>query len=462
MLCMLSFCLYMTVMMHSKFQKQLPSALHTTTKALACAGLLVGVIGTSVAQAQQYPTTPQQRQIARSTAARGVPISELAPNAPSKYVVKTGDTLWGISGKFLKRPWRWPELWGMNLKQIRDPHLIYPGQTLWLEVVNGRARLRAGRRISSGSSGTIQMQPRVRVEDMETQPIATIPMHLIEPFLSEPLIVDAETLNSAHWIVGSRDGRQILGTGDRIYARSGDGRALQYQEDEEANVYRVFRNAVPIKDPVTQEVLGYEGRFAGRARLVRAETVSSAEDGGKAGVPEAAGLDVIAAKEEIRTGDRLLPEPPHEIYNHVPHAPVNPVNGLVVSVYGDSVHYVGQNQIVTINKGTRDGVDHGTVLSLISTGQRIVDKTNGRKGEMVKLPDERNGLLYIFRPFERLSYGLVIEIRDPVKIGDRVEAPALFADTEAASDQSAEQPAPEQPQPAPAQPAASVQPAASK
>ena len=449
-------------MMQSKLQKQFqkhtPAALQATVKALACVGLLAGVAGASSAFAQQYPTTPEQRQIAQATAARGVPVSELVPNAPSKYVVKQGDTLWGISGKFLKKPWRWPELWGMNLKQIRNPHLIYPGQTLWLEIVNGRARLRAGRRISGGPSGTVQLQPRVRIEDAEAQPIATIPMHLIEPFLSEPLIVDEDTLKKAHWIVGSKDGRQILGTGDRIYARSGDGKALQYQEDEEANVYRVFRNATPIKDPATKEVLGYEGRFAGRARLVRAETVSSAADGGKEGIPEAAALDVIAAKEEIRTGDRLLPEPPREVHNHVPHAPTVPVNGLVVSVYGDAVNYVGQNQIITINKGTRDGVEHGTVLSLISTGRRIADKTNGRQPEMIKLPDERNGLLYIFRPFERLSYGLVIEIKEPVKIGDRVEAPALFTDAGDTEEVAPEQATTRQPAPAqaaPAQPAAS-------
>ena len=165
---------------------------------------------------------------------------------------------------------------------------------------------------------------------------------------------------------------------------------------------------MPIKDPATQEILGYEGRFVGRARLVRSETTSGDVDGGKAGIPEAAALDILYAKEEVRTGDRLLPEPPRELLNHVPHAPEVPINGLVASVYGDAVHYVGQNQIVTINKGSRDGVTHGTVFALISTGRRIADKTNDRRGDVVKLPDERNGLLYIFRPFERLSYGLVI------------------------------------------------------
>ena len=313
----------------------------------------------------------------------------------------------------------------MNLQQIRNPHLIYPGQILWLEIVDGRARLRLGRRISG--SETVQLQPRVRVDSLLDQPIAAVPLNLIEPFLSEPLIADEATLENAHWIVSSKDGRNLLGIGDRVYARSADGHALRYQEDnEDGNLYRIFRNAAPIKDPATHEVLGYEGKFVGRARLVRSETVSTASDGGKAGVPEAAALDVFYAKEEIRTGDRLLPEPVRELVSHAPHAPEVPVNGLVASVYGDAVSYVGQNQIVAINLGTRDGITHGTVLALISTGRRVADKTNDRRGDMVKLPDERNGLLYIFRSFERLSYGLVIEIKDPVKVGDRVESPGAL------------------------------------
>ncbi len=413
--------------MHSRFPGHMPAEFPAkeTAKTLALAGVFALAAGSSAALAQSFPVTPQQRQVAHATAARGVPVSELVPNAPSEYVVKRGDTLWGISGKFLKTPWRWPELWGMNLQQIRNPHLIYPGQILWLEIVDGRARLRLGRRISG--SETVQLQPRVRVDSLSDQPIAAVPLNLIEPFLSEPLIADEATLENAHWIVSSKDGRNLLGIGDRVYARSADGHALRYQEDnEDGNLYRIFRNAAPIKDPATHEVLGYEGKFVGRARLVRSETVSTASDGGKAGVPEAAALDVFYAKEEIRTGDRLLPEPVRELVSHAPHAPEVPVNGLVASVYGDAVSYVGQNQIVAINLGTRDGITHGTVLALISTGRRVADKTNDRRGDMVKLPDERNGLLYIFRSFERLSYGLVIEIKDPVKVGDRVESPGAL------------------------------------
>ncbi|MDO5653808.1 MAG: LysM peptidoglycan-binding domain-containing protein [Brachymonas sp.] len=395
-------------------------------KGLALGSLLMlGLSGT--AWAQKYPVTLRQRQVARATAARGVPISALAPNAPSEYIVKKGDTLWDISKKFLRDPWRWPELWGMNLQQIRDPHLIYPGQRLWLEISGGRARLRLGKRISggTGSGGTVVLQPRVREESLADKPIATVPPHMIEPFLSEPIIVDEATLKNAHWVVSSKDGRTMLGTGDRIYARSEAGTALQYADNEDGNIYRIFRNAVPIKDPITKEVLGYEGKFVGRARLVRSETVSTKLDGGDEGIPEAAKLDIIYAKEDIRIGDRLLPEPAREVLNHTPHAPLVQVDGLVASVYGDAVTYVGQNQIITINKGTRDGVSYGDVLTLISTGQRIVDKANNRRGDTVKLPDEFNGLLYIFRPFERLSYGLVVEIKEPVKVGDRVENPSL-------------------------------------
>ena len=391
------------------------------------AATLLGLSLQATHAAPDYPVTAAQRSTARQVAEAGVPLSELAPNAPERHVVRRGDTLWDISKLFLRSPWRWPELWGMNLEQIRNPHLIYPGQILWLEIVDGRARLRLGRRISG--SETVQLQPRVRVDSLSDQPIAAVPLNLIEPFLSEPLIVDEATLENAHWIVSSKDGRNLLGIGDRVYARSADGHALRYQEDnEDGNLYRIFRNAAPIKDPATHEVLGYEGKFVGRARLVRSETVSTASDGGKAGVPEAAALDVFYAKEEIRTGDRLLPEPARELVNHAPHAPEVPVNGLVASVYGDAVSYVGQNQIVAINLGTRDGITHGTVLALISTGRRVADKTNDRRGDMVKLPDERNGLLYIFRPFERLSYGLVIEIKDPVKVGDRVEPPAALSE----------------------------------
>ncbi len=409
------------------FNNQRRFSLSPLSRVLALAALAASA---TLGHAQNYPVTPQQKQIARTTAASGVPVSELAPNAPSEYAVKRGDTLWGVSGKFLKSPWRWPELWGMNLEQIRNPHLIYPGQMLWLEVSNGRARLRLGKRISGG--GTVRLEPQVRAESLDDKPIPTIAPNLIEPFLSEPLIVDEATLKNAHWIVSSKDGRSLLGIGDRIYARSQDGSALQYQDNDEANFYRIFQNAKPIKDPASKEVLGYEGRFVGRARLVRSETASQTANSEKAATPEAAALDIVYVKEEVRAGDRLLPEPPVELNSHTPHAPAVEVNGLVASVYGDAVASVGQNQIVTINKGTNDGITHGDVLALVSTGKHMVDKTNGNNNT-VKLPDERNGLLYIFRPFERISYGLVIEIKDPVKIGDRVENPGAFGDSSAAA-----------------------------
>lgn len=393
-------------------------------KALSVAAL--GAAG-SLAWAQKYPVTAEQRQIARASAGRGVPISELAPGAPSEYVVKRGDTLWDISGKFLKRPWRWPELWGMNLQQIKNPHLIYPGQVLWLEIVNGRARLRSGRLISGGR-GSGQLSPRVRAESLGDTAIPTVSARLIEPFLAEPLIVDENTLKNAPRIVASRE-RELLSKGDRAYARGPDNTPLRDQGSDEANAYRIFRNVVPIRDPGTQEILGYEAQYVGRAQLVRNETVSTSADGGKAGVPEAAAIDIVASKEEIRAGDRLLPEPPRELLTHTPHAPLVEIGGLVASVYGNAVANVGQNQVITINKGIKDGIVRGDVLALISTGRRMLDTTEERRDD-IKLPDERNGLLYIFRPFERVSYGLVMQVRDPVKVGDRVENPIAPAEPE--------------------------------
>ena len=395
-------------------------------KMVAVAGLGAAAGAGHLAWARTYPVTPDQRRMARATAARGVPISELAPHAPSEYVVKRGDTLWDISGKFLRHAWRWPELWGMNLKQIRNPNLIYPGQLLWLEIVNGRARLRTGRMLSRGSSNG-RLSPQVRVESLGDTAIPTVPPQLIEPFLSEPLILQEDTLRNAPRIVAPQDNRELMSKGDRAYARGPDGHPLEDRGSDEANMYRIFREAVPIKDPATKEILGYEAHYVGRALLVQGESVSTSADGGAAGVPVPASLDIVSAKEEVRVGDRLLPEPERELLTHNPHAPFVEVHALIASVYGLAVQNVGQNQIVTINKGTQDGITRGDVLAIISSGRRTVDKTEDRHQD-IKLPDERNGLLYVFRPFERASYALVIEIRDPVKIGDRAENPLAPAE----------------------------------
>jgi hypothetical protein len=187
----------------------------------------------------------------------------------------------------------------------------------------------------------------------------------------------------------------------------------------------VFRNAVPLKDPVSGHVLGYEARYLGKAHLVRSETVQAVPtSGGEAAqLPVPATLDIVAAKEEMRVGDRLLPEPPRQLASYVPRAPSQVVEGSIVSVYGDAVHVAGQNQIVVINKGRADGVEVGHVLAIQSDGRRILDRSQPGERQMIKLPDERNGLLMVFRPFDRVSYALILEITDTVKVGDRVVNP---------------------------------------
>ncbi|KQM77999.1 LysM peptidoglycan-binding domain-containing protein [Xylophilus sp. Leaf220] len=375
------------------------------------------------ALAQNYPVTPTQRATAQQVAQTGIPVAELSPNAPDVYVVKRGDTLWAISGMYLQRPWRWPELWGMNLEQIRNPHLIYPGQTLYLEKVDGMARLRTSRSGYGGEGDTVRISPRTRYESLADSALPTLQPQFIEPFLAEPLIVDEFTLKNAPRLVGALEERVLLARGDRAYALGPTGAPLM-REPGQPRDYRVFRNAVPLKDPATAEILGYEAQYVGRARLMQSEsTQTSLRDGKDLQEIVPASFDIVGSKEEMRAGDRLLPEPPRQLVSYNPRAPQFPIeNGRVVSIYGSAVANAAQNQIVAINKGTLDGMESGHVLAILSEGPRITDRT-GDKPTQIKLPDERNGLMMVFRTFERVSYALILEIRVPVKTGDRLIAP---------------------------------------
>jgi hypothetical protein len=398
-----------------------------TSQALAALAVLAGLFA-APALAQNFPITPGQRATAEQVAQAGVPLSELAPNAPEEYTVKRGDTLWGVSGLFLTRPWRWPELWGMNMEEVRNPHRIYPGQQLVLEKSDGRARLRMRQSAEGGEqpTETIRVSPRVRIEPLADTALPTLKTHLIEPFLSEPVIVDEAALLKAPRIVGVSDNRVLITRGDRAYARGATATPLKQQVAGRSDEYRVFRSAKPLKDPVTRAILGYEAQYLGRASLVRDESIEAAGDGvgeyaNTTVVP--ATIDVVSAKEEMRIGDRMLPEPKREFQNYVPHAPVGAMSGTIVSVYGDAVSVAGQNQIVVINKGTADGLENGHVLAILKDGERRIDKSQPGERTAIKLPDERNGLLMVFRPFEKLSYALILEISDTVKVGDRVTNP---------------------------------------
>ena len=393
----------------------------TSTFALAAIGL--SALVATGAHAQRYPITNDQRATAQEVAQSGVPLSELAPDAPDQYTVKRGDTLWGISGIFLKSPWRWPELWGMNMQEIKNPHLIFPGQQLVLEKSDGRARLRvrggAGGADVADASGipTVRVSPRVRIDPLaEGGAIPTLQANLIEPFLNEPLIVEDAQMKAAPRIVGVPENKVLITRGDRAYARGLASTPLMQRTAGRMDDYRVFRDARAIVEPGTAKVLGYEAAYLGKAQLVRSE--SSAE-----GAVVPATIDVVFAKEEIRIGDRMLPEPPRQFTTYAPHAPAGPMLGTIVSVYGDAVSIAGQNQIVLIDKGTADGIDSGTVFAILKAGEVSVDRTQSGQTATIKLPDERNGLMMVFRPFEHLSYALILEISDTVQVGDRVANP---------------------------------------
>jgi hypothetical protein len=358
-------------------------------------------LGAATAAEPNFPITEKQRSTAKQVAETGVPLSELADNAPDSYTVKSGDTLWDISRMYLKSPWRWPELWGMNIEQIRNPHLIFPGQNLYLVKTGGRASLRVGDG-SEGGSG--RLSPRVRSSDLNRDGIPAIPLHLIEPFLNEAVIFDQNELASAPRVVGAQEGRVFLSRGDLAYVRGDLGQNRNF---------RVFREPRPLKDPTTGEVLGYEAVYLGVAEFTRKGDSSKGDV-----VPDT--FTLTSVRQEIRTGDKLSPVPSREFLNYVPHPPSKEIAGQIVSVYGDAVT-AGQNQIVALNRGSRDGMESGHVLALWRDGERTVDTTAGNA--KIKLPDERHGNLFVFRVFNRMSYALILSVQVPVSAGDRFTQP---------------------------------------
>lgn len=373
---------------------------------------LAAALLSAPALAVNYPVTPGQRQTAEQVAQAGVPLSELSPNAPDSHTVKPGDTLWDISKLFLTSPWRWPELWGMNRDQIANPHLIYPGQVLLLVKRDGRAllQLAQNRGGAGGTDGTVKLSPQIRATPQDANPITAIPQHLIEPFLSEAIVFDTDELARAPRIVAAQEGRVMLSKGDAAYARG---------DLSQATDYRIFRNSRPLRDPSTREILGYEAPYLGTAELTRAAENRPVADGKTEIVP--ATLRILSNKQEIGVGDRLSPVPQRNFTRYVPHAPAKPVAGQIVSIYGDALS-AGQNQIVALNRGTRDGLERGHVLALWRDGRRVTDRS-GEKREEIKLPDERHGVLFVFQTYERVSYALIISVQEPVGAGDRFTQP---------------------------------------
>ena len=377
------------------------------TTALFAAVAALGALVYPVSSVANYPVTPQQRSTAQQVARQGVALSELAPNAPDSYTVKRGDTLWDISRLFLKRPWRWPELWGMNLDQIRNPHLIYPGQVLYLDKTDGRARLRLGRPVGDG--GTVRLSPQIRVEPLDSA-IPALSLQMIEPFLNEAIILQSNELASAPRIVASQEGRVVMSRGDLAYVRG--------LSSNDAS-FRLFRQPKPLTDPITNEVLGYEAMFVGIADLTRKGEETTGSDGKLLVVPDT--IQITTSRLEAIVGDRLTSMPLRDFNYYVPRAPQNPIDGRVVSVYGEALN-AGQNQIISLNKGSQDGLEPGHVLSLLRAGRTLIDPTDPTK-PTVKLPNEPQGVVMVFRVFDRTSYALILSAREQVKRGDTFTQP---------------------------------------
>ena len=329
---------------------------------------------------------------------------ELAPNAPDRYTVVKGDTLWDISGRFLSKPWRWPEIWELNREQIRNPHLIYPGDIVVLDRSGASPRLRLSRLVGSGGSGADasglpveRRQPQTRVEMLERDPVPTIDSTAIEPFLNRPLIVGEKELAANPRIVATQDGRVYLGRGDLAYARG--------IADDTVREWHIYRQAKPLLDPDTRKPIAWEALFVGSARLE------------KSGDP--ATLRITSMTEEIGVGDRLMPSEPPKPFSYVPRPPAGEVDGRILAVYR-GVTQIGRNNVVAVNAGGGAGVEPGNVLAIHQRGRLVVDRETK---EQLRLPDEAVGHLLVFRVFDNISYGLVMDASQSITVGDVVTNP---------------------------------------
>jgi hypothetical protein len=365
-------------------------------------------------------------------------MGDLAPDAPSTYTVVKGDTLWGISSKFLKDPWRWPQIWQKNRDQIKDPHWIYPGDVIRLDTSGGEPRLVVG----GGSGGTaadaeanvVKLDPRVRAEPLRAA-IPSIPGNAIAAFIGQPLVVEVGAMDRVPSVVATEESRVVVGAGDTVY--------VDRMVPSDGINWQIFRPAEALKDPDTGEILGYEAKYVGDARVRRH------------GDP--ATLTVTKASMEVNRGDRLMPAREAVFPTYMPHAPSKPIRGTIMSVVG-GVLELGVYNVITINRGARDGLDVGTVLASYHRGA-VVPRVTGdawnmphwmrdwdirdnpvvpeppeaaQPGEKVRamratgpiqLPDERNGLVFVFRVFDKMSYAMVMKATRPIYVGDVVQTP---------------------------------------
>jgi len=317
----------------------------------------------------------------------------IAPDAPDSYTVTEGDTLWGISGRFLQEPWRWAEVWQINEDEINSPHLIYPGQIIVLD--RSGPYLRIGKRIGESSGerggspakpiGDGKLQPRIYQTPVD-EAISTIPLKAIAPFLTRPLVIEEKSLQGTATIVATETHRVYLAQGDTVFAKG---------VDENTDKWAIFRSATPIVDPANSKVLGYEARYLGSARVKeRTNPVT---------------LEIVEAIEEIGVGDKMLPTEGELVFSYAPHSPKEPINARLVSIYR-GVSETGKLSVVIVSAGKENGLEPGHVLAMF--------RNRGND-----LPEKRYGSAMIFRAFDNVSYALIMETEGQATIGDAIRNP---------------------------------------
>ncbi len=348
---------------------------------------------------------------------------QINPSRPDQYTVVKGDTLWDISSKFLTHPWQWPELWSHNT-QIKNPHLIYPGDTLYFSMVNGKPQLSLSRSDQPGPQDTSDTPCVLREEDYKNgrknfpiskegkllpciresslkQAVKLIPTENIASYLTSPKVVNEDEINSAPYVIGFAGEHIIVGAGDRVYVRS--------ISDPTSLSYTIFRPGNAYISPESGENLGYEAQYVADAALQQP------------GDP--ATLAITKSSLEIRTGDRIMPNAEEDVaLNYFPRPPEQSIKGNIISVLG-GVSQIGRYNVVVIDKGAADGLLVGHELNIYKAGKIVRDAYSPVRNDAVHLPDELAGTLMVFRPFERVSYALVMNATEALHVLDKVRTP---------------------------------------
>jgi hypothetical protein len=323
----------------------------------------------------------------------------LKPDAPDRYTVVPGDTLWSIAQRYTDSPWRWSELWQMNKDEIKDPNRIFPGNVIVLDRASGRLAL----------DNTVKLSPQVRAESTAMAVIPSVPPHVIEPFLTRPLVIEPDGLDKAPALVATESRQTVLEAGTRGFVR---GMGASKESD-----WFLYRRGVPLVDPQTKTTLGYEAIYLGTARVTQPG--------------EPAIVEITSVTREVLIGDRLVPAGKPQMPDYAPRAPSIRVQGQVISLYGDRAQLAeaARGAIISINRGKAAGVEPGNVLALYRLGTTVGEAEGakygwvGKKGSDLKLPDERYGLAFVFRVFDRVSYALVMQVSRPVNLNDVVQNP---------------------------------------